>query len=53
VHGGWLAGTLAGLCFAFAQRVGQNVAHAILAHVVANLAVAVYVLAFGQYWLWM
>lgn len=53
VHASWVGGTLAGLLFGFVQIRGKGISHAIVAHGVSNVAVAVYVLAFDQWWLWM
>ena len=53
IHAGWMGGALAGLLFGLAQLRGNGISHAIVAHVVSNAAVALYVLGFGQWWLWM
>ena len=53
IHAGWLGSTIAGVMFGVAQVRGRSVGHAVLAHVVSNVAVAAYVLGFGQWWLWM
>jgi CAAX prenyl protease-like protein len=52
IHGGWLAGAAAGLLFGLAMWMGGNLLTAILAHAVANAAVAIYVLVFNQWWIW-
>jgi CAAX prenyl protease-like protein len=53
VHGGWVGGTAAGLLFGLCSWFGGSLVHPILAHVVANAAVAVFVLVFGGWWIWM
>jgi exosortase E/protease (VPEID-CTERM system) len=52
VHSGWVAGAVAGLLFGLAQVFGRSTLAAVLAHLVANVVVALAVLAFGQWWLW-
>ena len=53
LHGSrWIAGTLAGILFAFALTPKGKLADAIIAHAVANALLAAYVLAFGQWQLW-
>jgi CAAX prenyl protease-like protein len=52
IHAGWLGGAIAGLLYGAVQIHGRNVGHAVLAHVVSNAAVALYVVGFGQWWLW-
>ncbi len=51
MHQDWIAGTAAGLLFGIVQVRGKSVAPAILAHVVSNAAIAVFV-ALGAWWLW-
>jgi exosortase E/protease (VPEID-CTERM system) len=53
IHHGWLAGAVAGLLFGIVQMRGNSIMNAIVAHAVSNAAVALYVIAFGQWWLWM
>ncbi len=53
IHGGIAGGALAGLLFAFAMLRAGSLLAPIVAHAVANLAVAVYVMAFDQWWLWL
>jgi membrane protease YdiL (CAAX protease family) len=52
IHAGWLGGALAGLLFAIVQIRGRSLSHAVLAHVVSNAAVAIYVIGGGRWWLW-
>jgi CAAX prenyl protease-like protein len=52
IHAGWLAGALAGLLYAIVQIRGRSLAHAVLAHVASNAAIAVYVIGWRQWWLW-
>lgn len=52
LHGRWVAGTLAGMGFALAMYHRGRLSDAILAHVVSNLLVAIYVLAFDQWHFW-
>ena len=52
IHAGWLGGALAGLLFAIVQIRGRSLTHAVLAHVVSNAAVAIYVIGGGRWWLW-
>lgn len=51
-HQSVVAGTVAGLLFAYAQAARGRTEDAIVAHVVANAAVAAAVLLAGQWWLW-
>ncbi|WP_347989952.1 exosortase E/protease, VPEID-CTERM system [Methylomonas sp. AM2-LC] len=52
LHGQWLAGFLAGICYALAlYRRGQLV-DAVIAHLVTNLALAIYVVATQHWSLW-
>ena len=53
VHGSFLAGSAAGIVLGLAQWAGGGITHAIIAHAVSNLAVLIYVLGFGGWWLWM
>lgn len=53
LHGhDWLAATLAGGAYAFAQRARGRTSDAVVAHAVTNAMIAVAVLVFGAYWLW-
>jgi exosortase E/protease (VPEID-CTERM system) len=52
IHADLIAGTAAGLLFAFAMLHRGKVVDAITAHVVANAVLAVVGLARGAYWLW-
>ncbi len=52
IHAGWLAGALAGLLYAVVQIRGRSLADAVLAHVTSNAAVAIYVIGWRQWWLW-
>jgi CAAX prenyl protease-like protein len=48
----WIAGTLAGLVFALVARRRGRLGEAVAAHATANLLIAVWVLARGDYSLW-
>jgi exosortase E/protease (VPEID-CTERM system) len=52
LHDRWVAGTLAGAAFAVAMYRKGRLADAIVAHVIANGLIAVWVLAFGRWSLW-
>jgi CAAX prenyl protease-like protein len=52
LHQSWLAGCLAGMAFACAQYRRGRVGDAVLAHAVANLLIAGYVLGWGRWSLW-
>ena len=52
LHGAWLAGTLAGMCYAWARYRGGTVADAIAAHAITNLLLSIYVLGAGQWSYW-
>ena len=52
LHQRWLAGTLAGMAFAYAQYRQGRLADAVLAHGTANRLIAMAVLGFGQWQLW-
>jgi len=52
IHADLVAGTLAGLLFAFAALHRGKLIDAIAAHAVANAVLAVVGLARGAYWLW-
>jgi exosortase E/protease (VPEID-CTERM system) len=48
----WLAGTLAGVVFALVAKIRGRVGEAVAAHATANLLIAGWVLARGDYSLW-
>jgi membrane protease YdiL (CAAX protease family) len=48
----WLAGTLAGVVFCLLARRTGRFGEAVAAHATANLLIAVWVLARGDYSLW-
>lgn len=52
LHGRWLAGTIAGLLYAFAVRRRGNLTDGVVAHATTNLFIAVYVLITGSWALW-
>lgn len=52
LHSAWMAGTLAGIGFALARQHRGHLWDAITAHMTANLLVAAYVLAGGNWSLW-
>ncbi len=52
IHSGWLGGTIAGLVYGIVQVRGNSVGRAVLAHVVSNAAVALYVVGFDRWELW-
>ncbi len=52
MHGSWLAGTLAGLAYAFAVYRRGKLLDAVLAHATTNGLLAGYVLATGAWALW-
>ncbi len=53
LHGDrWLAGTIAGMIYAFAMQRRGRISEAIAAHAVTNAMLAVYVLATGNWQLW-
>jgi exosortase E/protease (VPEID-CTERM system) len=49
-HDAWLAGSAAGLIFAWVQIRSGSIANAIVAHAIANVGVAIHVLALGGQW---
>jgi exosortase E/protease (VPEID-CTERM system) len=53
VHQAWLAGTVAGLAFSFAGYRRGRLVDAIVAHATANGLIAVAVLGFGRWDLWL
>jgi CAAX prenyl protease-like protein len=53
IHAGWLGASIAGLLFGIVQMRSNSIMQAIWAHTFSNAAVAVYVLGFGEWWLWM
>lgn len=52
LHERWLAGTLAGMAYALALYRRGRLGDAILAHIVTNALIAVWVLALGRWELW-
>jgi exosortase E/protease (VPEID-CTERM system) len=52
LHGRWLAGTAAGMCYAFAMYRRGKVADAVIAHAVTNALIAADVLILGNWGLW-
>lgn len=53
LHNGWIAGTVAGAAFALAACHRGRLADAVIAHMSANGLIAVSVLAFGRWDLWL
>lgn len=52
LHGSWLAGSLAGLVYAFAVIRRRRLLDAVLAHATTNALLAVYVLSKGAWAMW-
>jgi exosortase E/protease (VPEID-CTERM system) len=52
LHGQWLAGTAAGLCYGLALYRRGNLIDAVAAHAVTNALIAVFVLGTGAWHLW-
>ncbi len=52
MHGRWLAGTLAGMCYALVVYRRGELGDAIGAHALTNALIAAYVLATGHWLLW-
>jgi exosortase E/protease (VPEID-CTERM system) len=53
LHGhDWIAATIAGAAYALAQRARGRTSDAVVAHAVTNALIAIAVLVFGAYWLW-
>ncbi len=52
LHGAWLAGTMAGLVYAFAVQRRGYLLDAVLAHATTNALLACYVLATGAWAMW-
>lgn len=52
LHGRWLAGTMAGMCYAFAMYRRGKVADAVLAHATTNALISADVLILGNWGLW-
>ena len=52
LHGRWLAGTVAGMCYAWALSRRGRVDDAILAHAITNALIAAAVLILGNWGLW-
>ncbi|MFN0196094.1 MAG: exosortase E/protease, VPEID-CTERM system [Planctomycetaceae bacterium] len=53
LHGRWLAGILAGLCYALEYRRRGRLSDPIVAHATSNLAIAAVVLLGGRWSLWL
>ena len=51
LHGAWVAGTLAGLVYAWVRIRSNQIGDAIVAHAVTNLIIAGYGMATGNWWL--
>jgi exosortase E/protease (VPEID-CTERM system) len=51
--GAVVAGSLAGVAYAFAQSLRGRTADAVVAHAISNALIAAYVLVFDAYWLWL
>lgn len=51
-HGAWLAGTIAGMCYALARYYRGKVGDAVLAHLTTNLLLSFYVLLSGEWSYW-
>lgn len=52
MHGRWLAGTLAGMCYALVVYRRGELGDAVSAHAITNAIIAAYVLATGHWLLW-
>lgn len=52
LHGEWIAGTIAGMGFAYALYQRGEVSDAIVAHMTTNTLLAIYVLSTGNWSLW-
>lgn len=52
LHGNWLAGTLAGMCYAIALYRRGMISDAISAHMTTNTLLAIYVIVSGHWSLW-
>jgi len=52
LHGRWLAGTVAGMCYAWAMSRRGRVEDPILAHAITNALIAAAVLILGHWELW-
>jgi exosortase E/protease (VPEID-CTERM system) len=52
LHGRWLAGTVAGMCYGFAMYRRGKVADAVIAHATTNALIAADVLILGNWGLW-
>lgn len=53
LHANWVGGALCGALYAFAQQRRGRLGDAMVAHATTNLLVAIAVLAFGQWHLWL
>jgi exosortase E/protease (VPEID-CTERM system) len=52
MHGRWIAGTAAGICYAIAARRRNMLCDALVAHGVTNVMIAIYVLLTDSWQLW-
>ena len=53
MHGSmWIAGTIAGLVFAYVAKRKDRIGEAVAAHATANLLIAIWVLASGDFSMW-
>ncbi len=52
LHGQWLAGTVAGMCYAWVRYRSQSVVDAVLAHAITNGLLCGYVLMTGSWSYW-
>lgn len=52
MHGRWVAGTLAGMCYALVMYRRGELGDAIAAHAITNAMIAAYVLTTGHWLLW-
>ena len=52
LHQRWFAGTLAGLCFTYAQYLRGSLLDAVIAHITTNILIAIMVVGFGQWTFW-
>ncbi len=51
LHGAWIAGTLAGLVYAWVRYRSQHIVDAIFAHGATNALIAIYAVITGNWWL--
>lgn len=52
LHGRWLAGTIAGMFYAWAMYRRGRIADPIIAHATTNALIAMEVMILGNWWLW-